>query len=442
VSALALAALVASAAFSSPVPASPVGESAGRPLVEQADLVEGAWLQFRGPGGERLVRIGEDGRVAPVGLPPQLRDERLRVSPLQNGWTVAVDRYLPPARAGEFCCKEIEEPEPNEPGCCDDWVVAEHSPRGRWVVVQVLPHSRGNRSWVSESVERRGRIELAWGEPYEEAVRVTAAPLGQPLGPPHIARHVLAHVGAGEVSVSVKHRALYEVAEYGPDVVGSSEPEYIVERELYSDGRFGPVHVLRSPLLYQRGTYFTLPDGSELDLYSAGDFKLLIARRAPFASGFEHPHLVLPESEGSPEESVAQSFNGRLLITSEAKTPPGSEHELIAAVAVSAAGIPAPARTIEHQPASSTRYFAGAIGDRGEWLLASSPDDGGPLWLHPSSPRCAYRQQKIRMTLAAVSHEDPSPVISAGRSGIFHVAWVDDHNQLQSASVRVLCSRR
>ena len=88
-SALALAALVASAAFSSPVPVSPVGEIAGRPLVEQADLVEGAWLQFRGPGGERLVRIGEDGRVAPVGLPPQLRDERLRVSPLQNGWTVA-----------------------------------------------------------------------------------------------------------------------------------------------------------------------------------------------------------------------------------------------------------------------------------------------------------------------------------------------------------------
>jgi hypothetical protein len=361
---------------------------------------------------------------------------------LQNGWTVAVDRYLSPARAGAFCCKEIEEPEPKEAGCCDDWVFAEHSPRGRWVLVQVLPHSRGNRSWVSEPVERHGRIEVAWGEPYEEAVRVAAAPLGKPLGPPHVVRHVLAHVGAGAVSVSDKHRALYEVAEYGPDVTLSSEPEYVVERELYGDGRFGPVHVLRSPLLYQRGTYFALPDGSELDLYSAGDFKLLVARRAPFASGFERPHLVLPESEGSPEESVAQSFNGRLLIASEAKAPPGSEHELIAAVAVSAAGIPAPARTIEHQPESSYRYFAGAIGDRGEWLLASSPYDGGPLWLHPSSPRCAYRQQKIRMTLVAVSHEDPSPVISAGRSGIFHVAWVNDHNQLQSASVRVLCARR
>jgi hypothetical protein len=170
-------------------------------------------------------------------------------------------------------------------------------------------------------------------------------------------------------------------------------------------------HISRSYRSARRGTYFTLPDGSELDLYSAGDFKLLIARRAPFASGFEHPHLVLPESEGSPEESVAQSFNGRLLITSEAKTPPGSEHELIAAVAVSAAGIPAPARTIEHQPASSTRYFAGAIGDRGEWLLASSPDDGGPLWLHPSSP-----SNYCRATRHTDSDEPPRSTTPAARS--------------------------
>jgi hypothetical protein len=435
------AALIASVAFSSPVPASPVGESAAHPLVEQADLVEGAWLQFRGPSGERLVRIGEDGSATPVDLPPQLADERLRISPLQNGWTVAVDRYLPPARAGAFCCKGVEEAEPDEPGCCDDWVVAERSPRGHWIV-RTLPHSRGNRTWVSEPVERHGQIELAWGEPYDGAVRVSAAPLGKPLAPPHVARHVLPHVASEAVSVSVKRGALYESAGYGPDAASSGEPEYIVERRLYGNGRFGPVHVLRSPLLYQRGTYFPLPDGSELDLYSAGDFKLLIARRAPFARGFEHPHLVLPEAEGSPEEGVAQSFSGRLLITSEAKVPPRSEHEQIEAVAVSPAGIPGPVRRIESQAGSSSRYFAGAIGGRGEWLVASSPNDGGPLWLHPSSPRCAYRQQKLQMPLATVSHEDALSVISVGRAGIFHLAWIDEHNQLQSASVRVICARR
>jgi len=439
--AVAAAALIASVAFSSPASVGPVGDGAGHGLIEQSDLVSGAWLQFPGPAGERLVRIGEHGRTASVGLPPQLSGERLRVSPLQNGWTVAIDRYLPAARATEYCCEEIEEPGPDGPGCCDNWVLAERSPHGRWVVVQTLPHSRGNETWVSEPVERHGQIELAWGEPYVEAVRVAAAPLGKPLGTVHVARHMLPRAHSESVGVSVKRGALYDVAEYGPDVT-SYEPEYIVERRLYANGRLGPIHLLRSRLLYQRGTYFTEPDGSELDLYSAGDFKLFVARRAPFASGFERSHLVLPQAEGSPEEAVAESFNGRLLITAETKLQAHSERERIAAVAVSAKGIPAATRTIEPQPGSSSRYFAGAIGDRGEWLVASTSDRGGPLWLHPSSPRCAYRPQKIKLTLAAVSHEYPSLAISAGRSGIFHIAWIDDHEQLQSASVRVLCARR
>jgi hypothetical protein len=439
--AVAAAALIASAAFSSPASLGPVGEGAGHGLIEHPDLVSGAWLQFPGPAGERLVRISEHGAIAPVGLPPQLRGDRLRVSPLQNGWIVAIDRYLPAGRASEDCCEEFEESGPEEPGCCDDWVLAEHNPHGRWSVLQAIPHSRGNETWVSEPVERHGQIELAWGEPNVEAVRVAAAPLGKPLDATHIARHVLPRSHSESVSISVKHGALYDVAEYGPDV-DSYEPEFIVERRLYPTGRLGPIHLLRSDLLYQRGTYFTQPDGSELDLYYTGDFKLLVARRAPFASGFERSHLVLPEAEGSPEEGVAESFDGRLLITTETKPQAHSEREHIVAVAVSVKGIPTVARTIEPQTGSSTRYFAGAIGDRGEWLVASTSDLGGPLWLHPSSPRCAYRPQKIELALAAVSHEDPSLAISAGRSGTFHLAWVDDHGQLQSAAVRVLCPRR
>jgi hypothetical protein len=430
------AALIASVAFSSPTTVGPVGEGVGQGLIEQPDLVSGAWLQFPGPAGQRLVRVGEHGRTT-----AQLRGDRLRVSPLQNGWTVAIDRYLPAARANQYCCNEIEEPAPDEPGCCDDWILAERSPHGRWVVVQALPHSRGNRTWVSEPVERHGQLELAWGEPYVEAVRVAAAPLGKSLGPAHIARHLLPRAHSESVSVSAKRGALYDVAEYGPDVT-SYEPEYIVERRLYANGRLGPLHVLRSRLLYQRGTYFPEPDGAELDLYSVGDFKLLIARRAPFASGFERSHLVLPKAEGSPEEAVAESFNGRLLITAETKVRPRSGRERIAAVAVSPHGIPSAARTIEDQPGGSTRIFAAAIGDRGEWLVASTSDHGGPLWLHPSSPRCAYRAQKLALMGAAVSNEDPVLAVSAGRSGVFHIAWLDDGEQLHSASVRVLCARR
>jgi hypothetical protein len=435
------AALIASVAFSSPATLGPVGEATGRRPIEQPDLVSGAWLQFPGPAGERLVRIGEDGSTAPVALPAQLRGDQLRVSPLQNGWTVAIDRYLPAARANAYCCKEIEEPEADEPGCCDDWVLGERSPHGRWVVVQTLPQTRGNRTWVSEPVERHGQLQLAWGEPYVEAVRVAAAPLGRPLAAPHIARHVLPHAHSESVSVSVKRGALYDVAEYGPDVT-SYEPEYIAERRLYASGRLGPIHVLRSHLLYERGTYFPEPDGSELDLYSVGDFKLLIARRAPFARAYEHPHMVFAQAEGSPEEGVAESFDGRLLITAETKVRPGSEREHIAAVAVSPHGIPARARTIEAQSGSSTREFEGAIGDRGEWLVASASYLGGPLWLHPSSPHCAYRQRKLALTGATVSAKDPALAISVGRSGVFHVAWLDEQEQLQSASVRVRCARR
>ncbi len=451
------AALFASVAFSSPVAVGTVGEGIGHGLSEQPDLVSGAWLQFPGPAGERLVRVGEHGRTAAVGLPRQLRGGELRVSPLQNGWTIAIDRYLPAARANQYCCREIEEPEPDEPGCCDDWVLAERSPHGRWVLVQTLAHSRGNRTWVSEPVERHGRIELAWGEPQVEAVRVAAAPLGKSLGVAHVVRHLLPRAHSEAVSVAVKRGALYEVAQYGPDV-GFYEPEFIVERRLYADGRLGPIHLLKSPLLYQRGTDFIEPDGAELDLYSLGSFKLFLARRAPFAGGFERSHLVLAVAEGSPEENVAESFNGRLLITAEAKQRPNSgqrlntgqrhnseqrpntEHERIEAVAISPRGLPAGARTIEAQPGSSTRYFASAIGDHGEWLVASTTDDGGPLWLHPSSPRCAYRRHELVLTGATVSHEDPSLTVSAGRAGIFNIAWDGEHNQLETASLRVTCA--
>jgi hypothetical protein len=430
--------LVASATFSSPVAVGPVAATGTR--VEQADLVQGAWLQFPGPTGEQLARIYENGHVQSVGLPPQMRDERLQVTPLQNGWTIAVDRYLPASRAGMDFCEGIEESNSNEPGCGDDWVVAEHSPRGRWALVQALPHSRGNRSWVSEPVEHNGKVEIAWGEPYEEAVRVAEAPLGRPFGPPHVVRHLLLRQFTDSVGVSVKLGGLYEVAEYGPDV-GSGEPEFIAERRLYADGHFGPIHVLKSPLLYEKCTFFLIPDGSELCLYSTGNFKLLIARRPSFATGFERSHLLLAQAQGSPEETTSQAINGRLLIVSQEKVPPESAHELIAAIAVSPRGIPEPARIIEAEPSVASRYYADAIGDGGEWLVASTTDEGGPLWLHPSSPGCAYSERKIRAP-TSVSREHTTLALSAGKRGVFHVAWVDPRNQLQSASVRVACAHR
>ena len=408
---------------------------------QQPDPASGAWLQFPGPAGERLVRIGERGSSAAVELPSQLLGDRLRVSPLQNGWTVAIDRYLPPARTNAYCCKEIEEPESDEPGCCDDWVVAERSPRGRWVV-QTLPHSRANRTWVSEPVEHHGRIELAWGEPYAEAVRVATAPLGKPLGGAHIVRHVLPHAHSESVSAAVKRGALYEVAEYGPDV-NSDEPEFVVERPALRKRTTGPIHRLKSQLLYQRGTYFTEPDGGELDLYSAGDFKLLVARRAPFAGRFE-----TFASGSSPSRRLARRRRRRVV-----QRPPADNRRN------QAQAPPQPPEADRDRRGfatrlpdscardrSSTRQLHADLrgGDRGRrrMVVASTTDQGGPLWLHPSSPRCAYREQKLALTGASVSHGDSTLAMSAGRAGVFHIAWADDHDQLQTASVRVTCPRR
>jgi hypothetical protein len=430
--------LVPSATFSSPVAVAPVAETGAR--LEQADLVQGAWLQFSGLGGEQLARIYENGHVQSVALPPQLRDERLKVFPLQHGWTIALDRYLPSFRAGKDFCEGPEEPEPNEPGCGDDWVVAEQGPRGGWRLVADLPNTRDNRSWVSAPVEHNGRIEIAWGEPYQEAVRVAEAPLGHPFGSPRVVRHLLPRQFTDAVGVSVKLGGLYEVADYGPDV-GSNEPEFIAERQLYGDGRFGAIHILRSALLYQKCTFYLIPDGSEFCFYAAGNYKLLLARRAPFASSFGRSRLLLPQAQGSPEEGASQAFNGRLLIVSQALVPPGSEHEVIAAIAVSPRGIPAPARLIEAEPRVADRSYVGAIADSGEWLVASTTDEGGPLWLHPSSPGCAYREQKIRAP-TLVSHEHTTLALTAGRRGVFHIAWVDTSNELRSATIRVACARR
>jgi hypothetical protein len=255
-----------------------------------------------------------------------------------------------------------------------------------------------------------------------------------------VVRHLLPRRFTDGVGIDVKLGGLYEVGEYGPDV-DSGEPEFIGERRLYGDGKFGPIHVLRSPLLYQKCTFYLIPDGSEFCLYAAGNYKLLIARRAPFASGFARPHLLLAQAQGSPEETTYQAIDGRLLIVSEEEVPPESEHELIAAIGVSARGTPGPVRIVESEPGAASRYYAGAIGEGGEWLVASTTDEGGPLWLHPSSPGCAYGERRIRAP-TSVSHEHTTLALSAGRRGVFHVAWVDPRNELQSMSVRVVCAHR
>jgi hypothetical protein len=79
----------------------------------------------------------------------------------------------------------------------------------------------------------------------------------------------------------------------------------------------GPAHILKDPLLNERGTYFTAGGGAETYLYGAEPERLLVALRRPHAGEFGRPRQVLRQVSGSPEEDAAQSLNGRLLLTVE-----------------------------------------------------------------------------------------------------------------------------
>jgi hypothetical protein len=142
------------------------------------------------------------------------------IYPLQNGWTVAVARHVPPEPPDEECCHGIEEPDPGLGGCCAEWVFAQLGPTGRWTKAQTLPHSKGTLIWVSKPVEHRRHIAIAWGRSREgEDVHVAVAPLGGVLTPARRAEPLLPRRKAEEAYVSAAGNRLYEVGEYGRGVI-------------------------------------------------------------------------------------------------------------------------------------------------------------------------------------------------------------------------------
>jgi len=82
---------------------------------------------------------------------------------------------------------------------------------------------------------------------------------------------------------------------------------------------------------------------------------------------------------------------------------------------------------------------AEAIADDGRWLVATTPQDGGPVWLHAYSPRCRYRSLREQLP-AARTGEEPGMTVSAGRHGVFHLTWTTPAGELEMSTVRVACS--
>jgi hypothetical protein len=255
-----IASLAASLSFAAPAPVGRVtSKQQLAPLVSiQRDVHQGAWLQLASPEGERLVRIQEDGRVAAVALPPMLRGEDLQITPLRDGWTVAVDRYWPGGQREEEACQQgsgssasqsslrVQDVpariahEPGEP-LCSELVVAQLSPSGRCGDVRLIPHSFGRESEASEPVLSGGKIELAWSEGEDfQPIRVAVARPGHDFGRDHLARSPLQRE-ANRVTTMVWQGALYLRGEYAPNPPFGTVRMW-VDRRLYGNGTLGPPH--------------------------------------------------------------------------------------------------------------------------------------------------------------------------------------------------------
>jgi hypothetical protein len=422
----------ASATFAAPIT---IGTTAPSPaeggMSVQPDPGQGGWVQVDAPTGEELTRIDEDGRAMPVSLPSELRGEGLDFTPLSDGWAVASDRYWPGGRSEEQSCSGLGSSER-----CGVLVVAQLSPKGRWTNVRRLPHSFGKEAYASEPIESSGRIELAWSEEGEggesRPIRVALALPGHPFGPAHIARRVL-HTDSEHVSVAAVRGALYLRAEFGPHGSGGAG-DHVVERRLYDDGRLGAPHFLRSPLVRDQGQSLPGRNDSEIYVFQSGE-EIGVARRAGWASTYESPHFMTSSAEYGFQ--VAEAPNHRILLSVRSSK---DERSRVIAAEVSRAGRLGATQTVEYDPRNHEGEYdwTSAINDAGQALVATVDEVAGDaIWLHPSTQRC-------RAFSRVLLTPDGSRALSvfAGRDNVFHLAWIDAENHVQSTSVRVGCGAR
>ncbi len=96
---------------------------------------------------------------------------------------------------------------------------------------------------------------------------------------------------------------------------------------------------------------------------------------------------------------------------------------------------------MERQPGEATRSYTGAIDDRGDWLVATTPAGGGAIWLHPSAAGCPYAPERIRLGGARTGNSGWI-ALSAGRAGTFHLAFMAPGEALELSTVRVRCAAR
>jgi hypothetical protein len=231
------------------------------------------------------------------------------------------------------------------------------------------------------------------------------------------------------------HGALYLRGEYAPNPPFGTV-RFWVDRQLHGDGTLGPLHVVRSRVLREPGSSLEGANGSELWVYGGISQELAFARRSLWAPTFEAPRVIVKESDGG--EQLAQSQNHRTLISLDTPLPRGRSR--VSAVEISPDGRLGPLRGVELEPANSEHslQWAGAINNAGSTLIATSGGEtAGQIWLHSSSAQCPGFRGRVLLTAAGIA----GLAVSAGRKDVFHVAWIDALNEVQTTSVRVGCVR-
>jgi hypothetical protein len=442
-----LASVVASAVFATPVALGPAMRNPGESAIGVfADPVSGAWIQYAGPQGEELDRISERGLVSRVTLPATLRGEELDFTPLSNGWALATAKLYPGGPSEYSDCNPDYGGDQEESlrfparsaGAhgCGELVTAQRSPSGRWTPVRVLRHSFAQSSGAGEPVLRHGRIEMVWGAEGEDApLYVAEARPGKPFGPAHVVPPAL-HTKAEHSEVVPVNDKLYLRAEFGPH-----KPlelgDHVVERRLFGSGKLGSPHFLASPLLRELGETRTEPDGSQLFVYQPNG-KVLLAHRARWAPRYEPAKLIARVGGYSGVQTVAES-GWAIVSLDRVRHAPG-----ISAALISPTGKLGPTRLVESAPGETEGSYkwSGAIDGGGDSLFAITDEaQAGTIWARVAATRCPHYSPRLQLTSTSDSQTNVSIATTAGPHHVFHIAWIDDDNDVMVTTLRVVCAR-
>lgn len=435
------AALVAAVSFTSPA-------SLGRTIrpegfFAQPDLRGGGWVSFRGPTGPKLARIGEDGLVTPVALPPMLRGRDLEVLPLKGGWFVMTNRFWPGGQREESRCTTPPYGVAMQLTNCGVLVAAQYSPAGRWTRVQRLSHSSGSGAEGDDepaAVISGEQVELAWhadqSRGQEAPIAVTTARPGGPFGAVHIARRVL-RFGPRNVELSTFRGQLYLRSVYG------FYSDHLVERRLYADGHLGAPHYAKSPWLDNYFEALRAPHNSELLVFQEGE-AVGVARRTGWSAKYQGPSIVSRTAETGFE--VAASPNDRLLVSTRSST---DHHSAVVASEMSPAGALGSTSVVESDSLNSYGDYVwdGAIDDAGAALLATVDQVAdNAIWLHPSALGCSGFSQRIPLTEngrpSEMTYGEGNLIAFAGARSEFHLVWITPQEQVKTTTLHVSCVPR